>query len=412
MMKFNKAYNLKTGIICISLTIGLLLFPGLIYADNAALRVPSAFQKEVFRQRSSEALKMVLGEISPRVTIIILHYGGNNGNGERDTIELLKSLEKLDYSNYEIILVDNGSPDGFFSRYKDNLISKFPGLPKLTLIKSDINLGFAEGNNLAIERAFNEGSNYAFLLNNDTVIDKDALTRLIKVAESSEDIGLVGPKIYYYDEPTVIASAGSNFFKRPFGYKEVDRGQHNIRKEVDYICGAAMLVKKDVFNKVGGMTKELFMYGEETEWAMRIGRAGYKAVYVPEANVWHKVGRASEGRFSAHTVYYWKRNKFYIMRHYPEYIIPELIRLVLSTGNSIRGTLLNRDIKAFASIFKGIYDGLIGHFSTVERGNISVVTFNVTNSEDVSNIDARFVHKGPILIEASHAVGREVRTNQ
>lgn len=147
--------------------------------------------------------------ISPKVAIIILHYGRDDSVGESDTMELLENLQNLNYSNYEIILLDNNSPDGFFLKYKNILHSRFPKFSRLIFIRSDVNLGFAEGNNLAMEHALGDDVDYFFLLNNDTVVDKDSLQNLVKVAESSEDVGAVGPKIYYYDRPDVIAGAGS-----------------------------------------------------------------------------------------------------------------------------------------------------------------------------------------------------------
>jgi len=331
------------------------------------------------RQESKKA------DIAPKVTIIILHYGWDNGLGKEDTIELLGNLEGLNYSNYEIILIDNNSPDGFFMEHKDSLADEFPGLPKITFIRSDVNLGFAEGNNLGMELASkDEAVNYFFLINNDTILDEDSLANLVKVAESSNDIGVVGSKVYYHDRPNVIANAGSNFFAKPNGYNEEDIGQCDTQMIVDHVLGAAMLVKKEVFSHIGGMKKELFMYIDETEWCMRIKKGGYKSIYAPEAKVWHKERGATQIKFSTDVAYYWTRNKFYIIRHHPERRSRQLIRLVLSTGNSIVRKIINRDIKTSLSILRGFYDGLLGRFSEVERGKLDIVTFN----ENLSEIDS------------------------
>ncbi|MDP2938744.1 MAG: glycosyltransferase family 2 protein, partial [Candidatus Omnitrophota bacterium] len=312
-------------------------------------------------------------EVLPKVAIIILHYGRSDGIGESDTMELLKNLEDLNYSNYEIMLVDNNSPDGFFSKYKDSLLDRFPKIPKITFIKSEVNLGFSEGNNLAMEQALGNSCDYFFLLNNDTIVDKDSLVNLVEAAEASNDIGMVGPKVYSYYQPNVIGTAGGSFSNGSFGHNEIDNGQYDTQRQVDYVAGTAVLVKKDMYKKVGGLAKELFMYHEEMEWPMRAQKVGYKSIYVPKAKVWHKEARATQGRFSPLTNYYMARNRFYIMRHHPEYMFSSIARLTLSTGNSIVGAILNRDIRAFVSIFKGIYDGLFGHFSKIERGKITII---------------------------------------
>lgn len=156
---------------------------------------------------------------------------------------------------------------------------------------------------------------------------------------------------------------------------QIDNGQYDRQTEVDYVSGAAMLVKRGVLKKIGGMRKELFMYSEETEWAMRMKKAGFKCVYVPVSRIWHKISRASQGRFSPFTIYHYTRNHFYIFRNYPEYRFQVGIRMLLAAANSIRGAVLNRDIQAFVSVIRGFRDGLLGRFSQIERGEVNIVTF-------------------------------------
>jgi GT2 family glycosyltransferase/lipopolysaccharide/colanic/teichoic acid biosynthesis glycosyltransferase len=352
--------------------------------DFIAMIIGSGIGKKISKTQDELSESDLTQE--PRVAILILHYGQADGRGERNTFELLKSLEDLNYSNYEIILLDNNSPDNFFDKYKDNLVERFPRLPKITFIKSDVNLGFAEGNNIGMEHASANGADYFFLLNNDTVVDKDSLTHSIRVAEGNPDVGLVGPKILRYEERDVIDYAGGRFFRRPFGCNEIDRGQYDDQREVDYAGGAAILVRKKVFDEVGGMAREIFMYFDEIEWAMKVKKAGYRVIYAPESKVWHKMYGGAERRFAKETIYFWTRNGIYIIRHHPEYLIQQTIRVILAMLSSVKGTIF-KDKEAFFNIFKGLYDGFAGRFSKVERGKLDIVVFNDDVPESIAVSD-------------------------
>src|SRR5206468_3064279 len=118
------------------------------------------------------------------------------------TLDCLESLAQLDYPNYRVLVVDNGSYDGT----SEAIRSQYPGV---SVLENSENLGFAEGNNVGIRQALAEGADYVTLLNNDTVIDPQMLSALISVADSDEKIGIVGPMIYYYSDPEVIWSAGN-----------------------------------------------------------------------------------------------------------------------------------------------------------------------------------------------------------
>lgn len=125
------------------------------------------------------------------VAIIILNW-----NGWKDTIECLKSLNNLNYKNYEVIVVDNGSTDNSVEKIKEYIENK----PKFKLIANEKNLGFAGGNNIGIRYALNNEFEYILLLNNDTVVDENFLKPMVELLESSDDIGFVGPKTYFYDK--------------------------------------------------------------------------------------------------------------------------------------------------------------------------------------------------------------------
>lgn len=218
----------------------------------------------------------------PKVSIIILNW-----NGLEDTIECLESLKNITYPNYEVIVVDNASQGN------DAEVLKEKFRDYIYVIENDQNYGFPEGNNIAIRNGLEKGVDYFFLLNNDTTIDPACLTELVKVGESDELIGILGPKIYYYDRPNVIWSAGyklswwSGFFKN-YGYREKDIGQCDEVAEREHVSGAAMLIKRGVLQKVGLFDPAFFCGVEDGDMCTRAQRAGFKVFYVPSAMVWHK----------------------------------------------------------------------------------------------------------------------------
>ena len=193
---------------------------------------------------------------NPKVAIVIINW-----NGWEDTVECLESIFQIDYPNYEIIIVDNRSQNDSVKRIKDYSEGK-----ELTIIENEENYGFAGGNNIGIQYALkNFKPKYILLLNNDTVVDKDFLKELINAGEEDTYIGILGPKIYYYDKPDVIWSAGCKIswkFARgiQIGSGEVDKNQYDDPKKVEYVSGSAFLIKTDVINKIGLMDKNYFLY--------------------------------------------------------------------------------------------------------------------------------------------------------
>jgi len=333
------------------------------------------------------------------VSIIVLNW-----NGWEDTVECLESLYQIDYSNYDVILVDNGSEDDSIEKIKkycegeitvnssffeynsnnkpiqtfrvtrEELDSfEFKGVPeeflnlsskkKLIIIENEENFGFAEGNNVGIRFILNNlESDYILLLNNDTVVRKGFLNELVRVIESNTRIGLVGPKTYYYDyngRKDVINFAGGRFniWKGQayhIGFNEIDEGQHNDIKEVGYVEGSCLLAKKDLFKEVGLLDSRFFGFWEENDLCVRANKAGYACVYVPNAEIWHKV---SAGFSSGLKVYYLARNRFWLMKKNSNKL-QFIVFLVYFFGFHfwVNIILYSND---FTHLIKGIKDGLI-----------------------------------------------------
>ncbi len=269
----------------------------------------------------------------PKVAIIILNW-----NGWKDTIECLESLFQITYSNYDVIIVDNGSKDESIKKIREycegkiKIESKFlkyssenkpikiieyekeeieiecgkkretinlPSNKKLIIIKNEKNYGFAKGNNIGIKYVLKELEvGYVLLLNNDTVVDKRFLKSGIELMERKKEAGIITGKIFYYDDPQRIWAAGGHinlFFGTGggIGSNQLDKGQFNKIKDIDYAPGTMMLIMKSVIEKVGFLPECYFGTGEEMEFAIKASKKRYKIIYNPNSIIFHKVGMSS-----------------------------------------------------------------------------------------------------------------------
>jgi GT2 family glycosyltransferase len=216
----------------------------------------------------------------PLVSSVIL-----NTNRQKDTMECLTSLDKSTYFNHKVIVLDNHSTDGSVEAIR----SKFPSVQ---VVKLEENLGYAGNNNVGIEYALEQGADWVFVLNEDTILDEECLTNLVSVGESDKRIGVLGPMVYHHDEPEVIQTAGGKFGPRWEAYHlsvdERDVGQYEEPHLVDWISGCGIMVRREVIEQVGLIDERYFYFWEETEWCLRAGRSGWKIVHVPQAKMWHK----------------------------------------------------------------------------------------------------------------------------
>lgn len=238
---------------------------------------------------------------APRVTVIVLNW-----NGCDDTLECVEALRKLSYPNYNIVIIDNGSTDGSEEIFR----KKFP---ELTVLRSDVNLGFAGGSNMGLRYALKSDADYVLLLNNDTVTAPDFISELVRVAESDSRIGMLSSKIYFYDRPGIIWYAGASFhtgvgWGRLRGYNTPDNGQFNTVEETERASGCSLLATRELCEKVGLLDEKYFCYCEDLDWGLRARRAGFRIMYVPSSKVWHKVSKSTGGNRKAIPLYYSVRN--------------------------------------------------------------------------------------------------------
>jgi GT2 family glycosyltransferase len=241
----------------------------------------------------------------PLVSIITIHF-----NQLKITCEFLRSLKKLSYPNFEIIVIDNASAEDSTHQ----ITSEFPSV---RFYRTTKNLGFSGGNNLGMKLALGD---YFFIVNNDTeIVDANLIEKLIEPMQNDPSIGMTSPKIRYFDHPEVIQFAGYNkinsFTGRnsQVGDHKIDRGQYNISGFTNYANGAAMMVKREVAHNVGVFTDHFFLMYEELDWSAQTIKYGYKIYYQAEVYLLHKESM-SVGKTSPLKVYYNNRNRVMFMR--------------------------------------------------------------------------------------------------
>lgn len=241
-----------------------------------------------------------MSSMPPVISFITVCY-----NGLTDTCALIDSLQETIHSvSYEIIVVDNASR-------QDEAEAIRQCYPGVTAIRSSQNLGFSGGNNLGIRVA---KGNYIFLINNDTYIEIDNLRALIERVESHPKIGAVSPKIRFSFPPQHIQFAGFTpltgitLRNDSIGCGCPDNGCFDTAHPSPYLHGAAMMVKREVIERVGLMPEIYFLYYEELDWCTAMTRAGYELWYEPRCTVFHKESQ-STGQLSALRTYYLTRNR-------------------------------------------------------------------------------------------------------
>jgi GT2 family glycosyltransferase len=320
--------------------------------------------------------------LNNKVFIIVLNW-----NKWKDTIECLESLLILDYPHYRIVVVDNNSTDGSVERIKSwargdirvesDFIKGASSNQKriieceeagheddlqtgITLIQSGSNLGYAGGNNIGIRYAVTKQADFIWILNNDTVVDKNALSEMVSMAKTDKKIGMVGSKLFYHDQPKIIQAAGGGYFSfwkgfsRHCGLKEADIGQWDQVFEPGYLTGSSLLLRSEVINSIGFMDETFFLYGEELEWQIRARNHGWKLVYCPTSIIWHK-DSASLSDKKPIIDFYTTRNWLRVVKRYKSYALPAAVCFQLL--RALRRLTYGKPNQTFA-VIKGIWYGL------------------------------------------------------
>ncbi|NQU43676.1 glycosyltransferase family 2 protein, partial [bacterium] len=230
---------------------------------------------------------------------------------ETDTIEAVRSVQKMIGANFRILVVDNGSRPESRKAIRD-------ALPDVELENTGENLGYAGGNNVALRRAIKEGYAYALILNNDLTVEPDLLERLLQQAEADPKLALLGPRVYRHDKPDELFYSGWKIHWRKWLFLRVppDASRAPV-VDVDFVQGCSLLARSDFLREEGPFDERFHLYCEDAELAVRAQKAGWRTVEVPAAHVYHK-GYGSSGKDSPLKTYYGLRNRLlFISKHAP-----------------------------------------------------------------------------------------------
>lgn len=248
----------------------------------------------------------------PEVAVLVLNW-----NGLADTVECLSSLKKQSYENLCIYLVDNASSDESVWHIREKY-------PDIIIIENDRNLGFAGGNNVGIRRALSDGSDYTLLLNNDIIFrQKNAIENLVQTMEINSDIGILSPLILelandgsvWFERGVINWSTGfvGHIFTTPNNFQLINN---------DYVPFASVLIRADVFEDVGLLPEEYFLYYEDADYCLAVRDVGYKVMTDRSCKVYHKVSSSAGKTHGPISSYYVARNRWLFARHHPDRINP------------------------------------------------------------------------------------------
>jgi len=231
------------------------------------------------------------------------------------TINCLLSLQKVEYKNLEVILVDNESNFEKINKIKSDF-------NKVEVIESKENLGFASANNLGIKYAIKNKFEYVMLLNNDTEVNKKFLSPLLNSFQNDNSLGAVQPLIMNYNNRAKVWNAGgylNNFFGFPYTNKKLN----NKNRQIDWITGCCIVLKTKVIKKAGLIDEDFFAYYEDVDWSLRIKKLGYKLGIVESSVIFHHGTKSSndsnsEGNLSPFVHYLNIRNHIYLLKKHSD----------------------------------------------------------------------------------------------
>jgi len=274
----------------------------------------------------------------PKVFIIILHY-----QSRKNTKECLKSLENLDYPNFEIVVIDNDKK----------------------------NRGFAGGNNLGIKQALKKGTDYILLLNNDiTISQPDFLKKLVEVGESDKKVGILGPVIYKGQE-IHFAGGKVNWLYTKGRHITKSKVKSQKSKVVDYITGACLLIRREVIEKIGLMDEDYFLYCEDVDWCLKARRRGFECRVVLESRINHKVSSSAKTESFSYIYYHYRNGLLLAKRNAPFFIkiLAYLNSFWVFAKQIIKLIILPKKKIWAKAIMRGIGDFYKGKFGKYENRN-------------------------------------------
>ncbi len=289
----------------------------------------------------------------PSVYTVILNW-----NGKTDTLACLASLEKTTYAPHKVIVADNASTD-------DSVTAIRAQFPHVHVIETGANLGFSGGNNAGIQWALDQGADYCFVLNNDTLVDPSTIAQLVETAETDPKIGMVGPLILYFEPKDTIAALGGYI---RWKWAEAIQG-YNLKPKhaapdkpfkTDFLTAAAVLVRRSAIEKAGLLPDDYFYGLEDAAWCVHIARADFTLMAEPRVSIDHKENAAT-GKFSPLKMYYTSRNSLLFLKkedpaHFTRNALTyhvKLIKLIIKFTLKGQGNLLQALLQGYFAFWRG-----------------------------------------------------------
>lgn len=296
------------------------------------------------------------------IAVILINYNLN-----QDTINCIESVLESSYNDFKILLIDNGSTHKNF----EELVEKYKNEERVSIKRLENNKGYVGGVNCGLQNAAALEPQYIVVINNDTIIDKEAILELAKAAERYNNEAIIAGKVYHFNRPNAIQYTGSFYFDKRYlretypGKDEIDIGQCEVEEERDMLDDIMWLLPYKIYKDVGQYSDFFFLYGEQADYALRAKRKGYKLVYTPKAKIWHK-GSATTGdgdRVSP-PANYWRNKSSVIFLYRNTQRKYFYIRMLRTTFKLIIKTLLYSNSRStHYSALRGHISGLLWLFN-------------------------------------------------
>lgn len=301
---------------------------------------------------------------APLVEIILPHYSDSKESSvdRTNTLICLDQISRLDYPNFGVTIIDGGSQDNFAEKLPLHLNLRLLRYG-LIYLRTDHNPGYSASCNTAVSFALHRGTDFVFLINNDTFLHPKVLTRLVEFAQDYPQAGTIGPKIYIATDTYKtrrVQTLGGRFWGGNYGGGKLDRGQFEQPTEVDFVTGAACLIKREILQTVGLFDPRFSIWFEDLDFGINVREAGFKAYYCPGI-VWHKRARSASGRYSSKYAYLSSRNLLYTIKKHPNHNMGMQvgIRFLANELKTLFGAVyLKKDLKAARALLRGIKDGI------------------------------------------------------
>lgn len=295
------------------------------------------------------------GKPFKKVAVMILNW-----NRKDNVLDCLSHIYELDYPIRHVIVVDNASTDGSVAAVR----AKYPDV---IVVENDRNYGAPEGKNIGLRKSLETDMDVVFMVDNDIVVARDSLSQLMDVLEKHPDAGTVGSKMYDYSKPDILLSAGgiidfTENVTRGRGDCEKDVGKYEKVEEIDYLWGGAMIATREVLQKVGLFDTDYLGYWfEDSDYSVRVRKAGYRVYFCGPSKVWHRPHKTVE-QFSFRKKYLATRNAIRFMKkhakphEWAKYLFFAIAGLPYA---AVRDLILRKSMMGAIGKAKGILDGLL-----------------------------------------------------